>query len=286
MGSKTDILVKLVLVFFISLLSFAVGTFVGKKFSDNQHQLAELEGAKPGHGEKGHEGRGVASTKEDHSKSEVAHKEEMSEEEIAKLAEEFVADEPNSENEEHGSSSHHESHAKESHAKENHAKDASSKETKNTHSTEKSHETQEKHVAEKTLEGHGKSVDVHALEEQQTADSRGGNSHSKVSKGESQKHEAVKRIPSSLPENTIQFNVGKFTVQVASYVSEDEAIKYTTDLKKKGFSAYYLSAEVNGKTWYRVSVGQFTTLEEAKNFRKELIEKAHLESAIVQKITR
>ena len=45
MGSKTDVVVKLVLVFFISLLSFSIGTFVGKKYSDNQHQLAALEPA-------------------------------------------------------------------------------------------------------------------------------------------------------------------------------------------------------------------------------------------------
>ena len=42
-GSKTDVVVKLILVFFISLLSFSIGTFVGKKFSDNQHKIAQLE---------------------------------------------------------------------------------------------------------------------------------------------------------------------------------------------------------------------------------------------------
>src|ERR1700735_2139756 len=43
-GSRTDTLIKLVLVFFLSLLSFSVGTFVGKQFSDSQHKIAELEG--------------------------------------------------------------------------------------------------------------------------------------------------------------------------------------------------------------------------------------------------
>lgn len=42
-GAKTDTMVKLILVFFVSLLSFSVGTFVGKQFSDSQHKLAALE---------------------------------------------------------------------------------------------------------------------------------------------------------------------------------------------------------------------------------------------------
>jgi cell division protein FtsN len=43
MSQKTDTMVKLALVFFISLLSFSIGTYVGKKYSDNQHKLALLE---------------------------------------------------------------------------------------------------------------------------------------------------------------------------------------------------------------------------------------------------
>ncbi|MGE4234711.1 MAG: SPOR domain-containing protein [Bacteriovoracia bacterium] len=43
MSQKTDNIIKLALVFFVSLLSFSVGTFVGKKYSDNQHKLALLE---------------------------------------------------------------------------------------------------------------------------------------------------------------------------------------------------------------------------------------------------
>ena len=43
MSQKTDNLIKLALVFFVSLLSFSIGTYVGKKYSDNQHKLALLE---------------------------------------------------------------------------------------------------------------------------------------------------------------------------------------------------------------------------------------------------
>ncbi len=106
MGAKSDVVVKLVLVFFISLFSFAIGTFVGKKYSDNQHKLAKLEpDAKAVHGE-----RSVAS---DHEKTEhgkqtsvKSHDEKsdmVSDEEIKKLTEEalkkeeFIADDTKAE---------------------------------------------------------------------------------------------------------------------------------------------------------------------------------------------
>lgn len=42
-GVKADTVVKLVLIFFISLLSFSVGTFVGKQVSDSDYRRAALE---------------------------------------------------------------------------------------------------------------------------------------------------------------------------------------------------------------------------------------------------
>jgi cell division septation protein DedD len=42
-GSKADAAVKLVLISFVVLLSFSVGTFVGKQVSDANHRRADLE---------------------------------------------------------------------------------------------------------------------------------------------------------------------------------------------------------------------------------------------------
>ena len=42
-GSKADTMFKLVLIFFISLLSFSVGTYVGKQVSDSNYRQAALE---------------------------------------------------------------------------------------------------------------------------------------------------------------------------------------------------------------------------------------------------
>src|SRR5271163_27811 len=76
-GSRTDTLIKLVLVFFLSLLSFSVGTFVGKQFSDSQHRVAELEGDSD---------RVVASVPND---LKAKPDQVISEEEISKLSDEF-----------------------------------------------------------------------------------------------------------------------------------------------------------------------------------------------------
>lgn len=42
-SSKADTLVKVVLVFFISLLSFSIGTFMGKQVADHDHEVFERQ---------------------------------------------------------------------------------------------------------------------------------------------------------------------------------------------------------------------------------------------------
>ncbi len=229
MASKSDVTVKLVLVFFISLLSFSIGTFVGKKYSDNQHQLAQLEPGKTT--------REVASVETEKGETKTAS---MSDEEIAKLAEEFVSDE-------------NETPAK----------------------GEEEHKTAEH-----------KAVEHKANEHEAVATAEHGVTKKEIAKEETRTETPrTQRAPSSLPKNAAQYTVGKFTVQVASYNEEGEAQKMASELKQKGYSAFYVPATVKGKTWYRVSVGQFATPKEAQSYRSELMEKAKVNSAIVQKIT-
>ncbi len=79
-GARTDTLVKLVLIFFISLLSFSVGTFVGKEFSDKKHRLASVESEYSD----GHDGKNI--TKNFDGQPEEA----LTDEDIEKLSQEFV----------------------------------------------------------------------------------------------------------------------------------------------------------------------------------------------------
>lgn len=264
MGAKTDVVVKLVLVFFISLLSFSIGTFVGKKYSDNQHKLAALEPGPADHGSE-HGARDVASAGHGGGHGEAAAhgtaksgETTMSDEEIAKLAEEFVADDtsavkPSSASHDEHGSGHGETAA--------HAPVAQKEET--TTQKTRSLEKAEPLSAAKNI-AQGKAVSAAVVEEK--------------------KAEKDNRSPSAIPKDVGQYTAGKFTVQVGSYAKEEEAQKIAGDLKSKGFSAFYVPANVKGQTWYRVSVGLFATPKEAQDYRTELMSKTKISSALVQKI--
>jgi cell division septation protein DedD len=260
MGSKTDSVVKLAIVFFISLLSFSVGTFVGKKYSDNQHQLAALE---PQEGKARGE-REVASV-DDHGegKKDAA----MTDEEIAKLAQEFVADETTTEK---SASGHGEEKA------DSHEEDLTEDHDNATAENEKAPSPKSKAAATRAEES-THPIKTSSLEKAVSTPEK----PAVKAKGSDQSE----RVPSSLPKNVAQYAVGKFTVQIASYADEAEAQKTASELKDKGYSAFYVPASINGKTWYRVSVGQFVTQKEAQGYRNEFIRSSKVTSAIVQKIS-
>jgi cell division septation protein DedD len=67
---------------------------------------------------------------------------------------------------------------------------------------------------------------------------------------------------------------GTYTVNLASFKPKDSADKYVEELKKKGIDAYVWKVDLGEKgTWHRVVVGHFPTLEEAKKYKENLIEK-------------
>ena len=248
MASKTDVVVKLVLVFFISLLSFSIGTFVGKKYSDNQHKLASLEpqnapAHREGASEKGH-GSEAATTGE--------HKEgALTDEDIKKLAEEFVADDT------------------EEVAQDPHAAAPAPTVAK-----------EEKHEATKPAE-----VAKPAVVNAPAAVTAGAHDIIDGKKPTAAPVQEVKtRQPSSIPKDVAQYSVGKFTVQIAAFETEDEARKKSNELKEKGYSAFYIPAQVKGKNWYRVSVGLFATEDEAKKYREDFRAKTKVETTLIQKI--
>lgn len=267
MSSKTDVVVKLALVFFISLLSFSIGTFVGKKYSDNQHQLAALEPQKTTSSAE----REVASVST-HDEGKVGA---MTDEEIAKLAEEFVADETTPAGETAATEGHGEESA--AHGAHETVAAAPATETKNEPKTDTHKPSTTKGDKVPVTKNEEPSAAAHAI--------ASGKSPSSLEVAENKVKGTENRVPSSLPKDVAQFAVGKFTVQVASYADEAEAQRMASDLKTKGYSAFYIPANIKGKTWYRVSVGQFATQKEAQSYRTELLSKAKVGSAIVQKIT-
>ena len=264
MSSKTDVAVKLALVFFISLLSFSVGTFVGKKYSDNQHQLAALE---PQNTTKPFAEREVASVEGEEVKT---HKEDanevMSDEELAKLAAEFATDETETSAHNTATTAHKEattlqpSAIAEKLSEENHAAVPEKNAAVNNHKAVAAHGAVKTHTA----------APVAAVAPKATVPVE---------------TKSEERLPSSLPKDVANFSVGKFTVQIASYADETEAKTKASELKESGYAAFYIPANIKGKVWYRVSVGQFATQKEAQNYRNKLLSSSKVNSAIVQKIT-
>lgn len=274
-ASKTDVIVKLVLVFFISLLSFSIGTFVGKKFSDNQHKISQLEpqGTKiEEDAPAAAETRDVASVNPE--STEVKPKDALNDEEIKKLAEEFVSNDDGKKGE-----------TKEKEAPATHAET-----TPAEHAEAAVKEAKEAPAAQ--VVEHPVAAPEQAEHKLPAKKSAPSEVAVRVAAGKTPEPEVVaetaakSRIPQSLPTELANSAVGKFTVQVASFPTEEEAQKSAGGLKEKGFSAFYVAAKIKEKTWFRVSVGVFETQKEAESYRTDLLSRSKIASAIVQKITK
>ncbi len=98
MAMNTNRIIELTLVFFISLFSFSIGTFVGKKYSDNQHRLSQLEPAKNEAGETSQTStESTIDSLQAVGPSESAE-DTLSDADVAQLAEEFSTNEPTTKN--------------------------------------------------------------------------------------------------------------------------------------------------------------------------------------------
>lgn len=226
MGTKSDVVVKVVFMFFVTLLSFSVGTFVGKKYSDNQYQLAALEPQT----QKEEAARAISSETEAVTET-AGTTSSMTDADIAQLAEEFMTEES--------------SEVLPVPAAPDMAKTDSSKTAQ----------------------------PVAAVQNAETA-----RQPTSIPKAKTE----VK--PTSLPSLVGEIKAGQFTVQVGSYDNEKDAQNFAQTLKTKGYSAYYIPADVKGKTYYRVSVGQFNTRKEAEEYRNVMLDKSVVAAALVQKV--
>lgn len=294
MSTKVQSLIKLLLVFVVSLLSFSVGTYVGFKFSENKHKLAVLEPHKAeshASAAQDHEGahsseegshsqpqRDIASVKEDHD-SEQMNNEPMSDEEIAKLAEEFVSDDP-----------------------------APAAPTKTAHS----HSKPAAAAAHSEEPAHGKPTPhANTNHEKQTPSAAALPAKAPASAEAQPKHDShdltpppspnvgspapkkvsapvpptpSNRIPQSFPPQQAFESAGKFTVQVSSFAAENEAKQKALTLKNQGYNAFYVPTEVKGKKWYRVSIGLFQTEREARSLRESFVKENPDSAAFIQRV--
>lgn len=273
-GARTDTVVKLVLIFFVSLLSFSVGTFVGKQVSDSDYKRLALEDEYKSNGHEVADG-------EAHGEAAA-----VSEEEVAHLTDEFVKNESaEPKMEEHAGAER--EVASESHDK---ADDHGYKKVGG-----KKEEAKDMHAAaNKELSGHEapapaaaahKEAPAHKMPAPANKMDEAADAAHRVAGGKSAtKTEVAPRQPNSVLPSVATSAVGKFTIQVASFASEEEAKTNAAELKEKGWNAFYVPADIKGKTWYRVSVGLFSDMKSASTFRQKFLSETNISSAIVQKI--
>lgn len=244
-GSKTDTIVKLILVFFISLLSFSVGTFVGKQFSDSQHRLASLENE---YNKDSSQSRSTASIPGEEMEVEPA--EILSNEDVAKLAEEFVQEKKSDEY-------------------------PAERTVANTDATPATTDTRAAPAAQ------NKPIDSKMPIEHVAAEKIATNK----APLEAVKPVEPKKALADLPPTVSADSKGKYTIQVSSHQTEAEAKSRVTDLTKKGYVASYISANIGGKSWYRVGVGTFATVKSAKEYLEKIKAHPSFKGAIVRQIS-
>lgn len=254
MSQKTDNMIKLALVFFVTLLSFSIGTYVGKKYSDNQHKLSLLEPKKnvptPKAGEFASDSslpNKVHGLSDDEQNSTEAQHDSppaaLTDSEVAKIAEEFATEETATE--------------------------------EKLVATINPHEKELKVVAENTV----KNPTPHQTAVQKTEETR-----VPASLHPTPANSTATVNPNNGLNPKKELTSILFTVQVGSYPNQSEAEKITQDLLAKGFKTSFVPAKVNGQVWYRVNVGLFGTIKEAQDYKKEFLEKTKLSSAIVQRV--
>jgi cell division protein FtsN len=71
------------------------------------------------------------------------------------------------------------------------------------------------------------------------------------------------------PEPARNPMVGKYTIQLGSYNTPDEARQFAEGFTVRGYSPIINEVKIEGKgKWYRVSLGLFKTVEEARTYIK------------------
>ena len=73
----------------------------------------------------------------------------------------------------------------------------------------------------------------------------------------------------SVAPKTPNAMAGKYTIQLGSYPNADEAKQFAEGFTIRGYSPIINESTIEGKgTWYRVSLGLFGSVEEAKSYIK------------------
>lgn len=94
-------------------------------------------------------------------------------------------------------------------------------------------------------------------------------------------------VPEKTPEQAAASSAQSlltYTIQLGSFQNAEVAKAFSDKLVAKGYPAYVLQTDVEGKgTVYRVRVGRFTTMEEAQGMAMEIEKKESVSAFITSK---
>jgi DedD protein len=88
-------------------------------------------------------------------------------------------------------------------------------------------------------------------------------------------------IPNPASEKLESKSLQQWTVQVASMDRQKDAEKLAGVLRSKGYDAYVIAADVDGKTWHRIRVGQSLSRADASKLQKILQVSEKFESSYI-----
>ena len=88
-------------------------------------------------------------------------------------------------------------------------------------------------------------------------------------------------VSSSTEEKKSSTAKARFTLQVAAFNNVEEAKQMVNLLQNKGYAAYQITGSAAAKgTWYRVRVGHFQSLQEARQFALSFEKKEKIKTVI------
>jgi hypothetical protein len=80
----------------------------------------------------------------------------------------------------------------------------------------------------------------------------------------------IAALPAVLLPKTLSPAARQWSVQVSAAPAKNIAESLVQQLKTNGYDGYFLQADVNGQTYFRVRVGHFASQEEAESLRQLL----------------
>lgn len=105
--------------------------------------------------------------------------------------------------------------------------------------------------------------------------------HAVVSKKRAQKKDKVETKVAAAKSG----DRGEWAINVASYVSKEDALRFAQKLRGAGYSAYTVEFDYRGVHWHRLRVGFYATRDEAKSVAQNLSQQFDIEGAWVVKPT-